>query len=448
MLTVDLIIIGAGPGGYETALLAARRGLSVALFEQGEVGGTCLNEGCIPTKALCRTAAMVTDFRTAGEFGITDASFSVDFAAVMARKRAVVEQLRGGVETLLSQPGIHLVRGKAQFVDALTVEAAGERVTAKDVIIATGSSAAMLPIEGATLDGVVTSREILDLESVPKRLCIIGAGVIGLEFASVFNALGSEVTVMEYAKEILPHFDSDLAKRLRQSLGKRGIKIETQSAVKAVWKTDGGLTVAYDRKGKEQTVEADKVLMAVGRKANVGSLNLDDIGVAYDRRGITVDSQMQTNIAHVYAVGDVNGLMMLAHAATFQGVRTLNAIMGIGDSLRLDVVPAAVFTMPEVGMVGLTEDDCKDRGIAYTAKKAFFRANGKAVCLGETDGYAKLIVGDDGTLLGCHIYGPHAADLVQEACALISSGGSLADLQSVIHPHPTLSEILQSAANA
>ena len=430
MLTTDLIIIGAGPGGYETALLAARRGLSVALIERGEVGGTCLNEGCIPTKALCRTAAMVSDFAEAEAFGIKDVAFTLDFPAVMERKRAVVKQLRDGVESLISNPNIHLLRGEARFVDALTVEAAGERVTAKDVIIA-----------------VLTSRELLDIDSVPQRLCIVGAGVIGLEFASVFSTFGSEVTVLEYAKEVLPHFDSDLAKRLRQSLGKRGIKIETQAAVKSIAKEGDGLAVAYERKGKEQSVTADKVLMAVGRRANVGTLNLADIGVEFSPRGIAVDGNMQTNVPHVYAVGDVNGLMMLAHAATFQGIRALDAIMGVDDNLRLDVIPAAVFTMPEVGMVGLTEDDCKAQGIEYVAKKAFFRANGKAVCLGETDGYCKLIAAADGRLLGCHIYGPHAADLVQEACALITRGDSIADLQGIVHSHPTLSEIVQSAAH-
>lgn len=348
MLTTDLIIIGAGPGGYETALLAARRGLSVALIERGEVGGTCLNEGCIPTKALCRTAAMVSDFAEAEAFGIKDVAFTLDFPAVMERKRTVVKQLRDGVESLISNPNIHLLRGEARFVDALTVEAAGERVTAKDVIIATGSSSAMLPIDGNTLEGVLTSRELLDIDSVPQRLCIVGAGVIGLEFASVFSAFGSEVTVLEYAKEVLPHFDSDLAKRLRQSLGKRGIKIETQAAVKSIAKEGDGLAVAYERKGKEQSVTADKVLMAVGRRANVGTLNLADIGVEFSSRGIAVDGNMQTNVPHVYAVGDVNGLMMLAHAATFQGIRALDAIMGVDDNLRLDVIPAAVFTMPEV----------------------------------------------------------------------------------------------------
>lgn len=310
MLTTDLIIIGAGPGGYETALLAARRGLSVALIERGEVGGTCLNEGCIPTKALCRTAAMVSDFAEAEAFGIKDVAFTLDFPAVMERKRAVVKQLRDGVESLISNPNIHLLRGEARFVDALTVEAAGERVTAKDVIIATGSSSAMLPIDGNTLEGVLTSRELLDIDSVPQRLCIVGAGVIGLEFASVFSAFGSEVTVLEYAKEVLPHFDSDLAKRLRQSLGKRGIKIETQAAVKSIAKEGDGLAVAYERKGKEQSVTADKVLMAVGRRANVGTLNLADIGVEFSPRGIAVDGNMQTNVPHVYAVGDVNGLML------------------------------------------------------------------------------------------------------------------------------------------
>ena len=448
MQSTDLIIIGGGPGGYETALLAAQRGLAVTLIERGNLGGTCLNEGCIPTKTLCRSAALVCDMKKAAELGVAVGDWSVDFPTIMARKNAVVEQLRTGVEALMRHPKISLVTGDARFVDALTVEVAGERYAARDVIIATGSTAATLPIEGADLPGVVTSKELLDLHELPQRLTVIGAGVIGLEFASIFHALGSNVTVLEYAREVLPHFDTDMAKRLRQSLGKRGIVIETQAAVKSVAKINSSLAVNYEKKGKTLAVEADVVLMAVGRKANVSSLNLDDVGIDYNQRGITVDDNMLTNVPHVYAIGDINGKMMLAHAATFQGVCALNHIMGESCRVRLDVMPAAVFTMPEAATVGLTEEDCKERGIEYVAKKSFFRANGKALSIGEPEGYCKLLVAADHRLLGCHILGAHASDVVQEVCALITRGASCDDLALTIHAHPTLSEVVLSAARS
>lgn len=448
MQSTDLIIIGGGPGGYETALLAAQRGLAVTLIERGNLGGTCLNEGCIPTKTLCRSAALACDMEKAAELGVAVGDWSVDFPTIMARKNAVVEQLRTGVEALMRHPKISLVTGDARFVDALTVEVAGERYAARDVIIATGSTAATLPIEGADLPGVVTSKELLDLHELPQRLTVIGAGVIGLEFASIFHALGSNVTVLEYAREVLPHFDTDMAKRLRQSLGKRGIVIETQAAVKSVAKINSSLAVNYEKKDKTLAVEADVVLMAVGRKANVSSLNLDDVGIDYTQRGITVDDNMLTNVPHVYAIGDINGKMMLAHAATFQGVCALNHIMGESCRVRLDVMPAAVFTMPEAATVGLTEDDCKERGIEYVAKKSFFRANGKALSIGEPEGYCKLLVAADHRLLGCHILGAHASDVVQEVCALITRGASCDDLALTIHAHPTLSEVVLSAARS
>ena len=494
---MKIIIIGAGPGGYETALVAAKRGVEVVLIEAGHVGGTCLNEGCIPTKSFCRNAEVIDCLREAETFGITGLSYDFDFKAVTARKNAVVEQLRGGVEGLLGHKLITLVRGKASFKDAHTVvvtrtstsvipsEAEGSSVipseaegrveesteyTADYIIIATGSVSASLPIPGADLPGVLTSKEILDLEEVPRRLCVIGGGVIGLEFASVFRSFGSEVTVLEYFKDILPRFDSDLSKRLKQSLGKRGIEICTQAQVTGITtvipsEAEGRVEespcyrVTYIRKGKEETVEADKVLMAVGRKANVGSLNLADAGIEFTPRGILAnDRTMQTNVPHIYAIGDVNGKMMLAHAAIFQGIVALDHIMGIENEIDLSVMPAAVFTSPEAASVGMTEDECKEAGIPVKCLKSFFRANGKAVTMGETDGFCKLIVAAGpkegcvspyapGRILGCHLYGPHASDIVQEACALISRNAALKEFESIIHTHPTLTEVLQSAVH-
>jgi dihydrolipoamide dehydrogenase len=319
---------------------------------------------------------------------------------------------------------------------------------------------ASLPIPGADLPGILTSREILDIQEVPCRLCVIGGGVIGLEFASVFRSFGSEVTVLEYCKDILPRFDTDLAKRLKQSLGKRGIEINTHAQVTSISVNGDEYNVTYSRKGKEETVVADKVLMAVGRKANVDSLNLADVGIEFTARGIVVDDRtMQTNVPHIYAVGDVNGKMMLAHAATFQGIVALDHLMGIENHVDLSVMPAAVFTSPEAACVGMTEDECKDKGIPVKCLKSFFRANGKAVTMDETDGFCKIVVAaepkegqvsefESGRILGCHLYGPHASDIVQEACALISRKATLEEFQSVIHTHPTLSEVLQSAAHS
>ena len=467
---MKIIIIGAGPGGYETALVAAKRGVEVVLIEAGPVGGTCLNEGCIPTKAFCKNAEVLDGLKEAEAFGVTGLSYDFDFKAVAARKNAVVEQLRGGVEGLLGHKNITLVRGKASFKDAHTVtvipnsssvipsevEGPLQEYTADYIIIATGSVSASLPIPGTDLPGILTSREILDIEEVPQRLCVIGGGVIGLEFASVFRSFGSEVTVVEYCKDILPRFDTDLAKRLKQSLGKRGIEINTQAQVTSISEKDGEYTVSYLRKGKEESVSADKVLMAVGRKANLASLNLADVGVEFTPRGIVVNDVMQTNLPHIYAVGDINGRMMLAHAATFQGIVALDHIMGISNEIDLSVMPAAVFTSPEAASVGKTEDECKEAGIPVKCLKSFFRANGKAVTMGETDGFCKIVVAADpkegcespyepGRVLGCHLYGPHAADIVQEACAMISRRASLEDFQSIIHTHPTLTEVLQNA---
>ena len=476
---MKIIVIGAGPGGYETALLAAKRGVEVVLIEAGYVGGTCLNEGCIPTKTFCKNAEVLDGLKEAETFGVTGLSYGFDFSAVAARKNVVVEQLRGGVEGLLGHKLITLVRGKAAFKDAHTVvvisaDAEPVEYSADYIIIATGSVSASLPVPGADLPGIMTSKEILDIQEVPKSLCVIGGGVIGLEFASIFRSFGCEVTVLEYCKDILPRFDTDLAKRLKQSLGKRGINIETQAQVTgiSVVETEEEYTVSYTRKGKEETVTAEKVLMAVGRKANLKSLNLDDISLEYTPRGIVADDKtMQTNIPHIYAVGDINGKMMLAHAATFQGIVALDHIMGISNEIDLSVMPAAVFTSPEAASVGLTEDECKDKSIPVKCYKSFFRANGKAVTMGETDGFCKVVVAaeqktgpssdkcdelagadeslyEPGRILGCHLYGPHASDIIQEACALISRKATLEQCQSIIHTHPTLTEVFQSALHS
>ena len=421
----DLIIIGAGPGGYETAVEAAKRELTVTLINDGPLGGVCLNEGCIPTKTFCHYA---------GEEG---------FAAVAERKEAVVSQLRNGVAYLLKNPNITIVEGKASFKDAETVVVNGEEYTAKDIIIATGSKPALLPIPGADSEIVLTSTDVLNLKELPESICVIGGGVIGLEMASYLHRFGVEVTVLEYAPQVLPNFDAEISKRLKMLLTKQGIKIETDAQVTAI---DEEGFVTYKKKDQEYNGECDKVLMAVGRTPNTVDLNLEAAGVAYNRKGIETDDNMKTSVPHIYAIGDVNGKMMLAHVAIFQGTRALNHIQGKDDKIKFNLVPAAVFTIPEVASVGLTEAQCDDEELDYKAVKVPFGAVGKAVAMGEPDGFCKLIIDNETrTILGCHIMGAHASDLIQEVVTLMNVGVTIDDAKDIIHAHPTLNEIIQLA---
>ncbi|MCR5819905.1 MAG: dihydrolipoyl dehydrogenase [Bacteroidaceae bacterium] len=427
----DLIIIGAGPGGYRAAAYASEKGLSVTVIEASEVGGTCLNCGCIPTKSLCHDA----------ETG------KRNFADIMTRKDEVVASLRSGVETILSAPGISLVRGRARFVNDNCVCVGEECFSAKDIIIATGSRAKMPPIKGIDSPRIVTSTEMLALKELPARLCIIGAGVIGLEFASCFSAFGSEVTVIEFMKECLPTMDSEIAKRLRKSLEKRGITFHMQSGVESIEERECAV-VNFTKKGKAMQVEADLILVATGRLANTDGLNLEATSINVGRGGITVDPDTFEAAPHIYAIGDVNGRQMLAHAATYQGLRAVNHILGKKDNIRLDIMPAAVFSQPEAASVGFTEEQLKaevqeDSGEKqYSCHKALFRANGKALATEASEGIVKIITASDGRIIGAHILGSHAADMIQEIAALMNCDVTLSQLRDIVHIHPTLAEML------
>ena len=401
MTTTDLIIIGAGPGGYRAAEYAAKQGLKVVVFEREDVGGTCLNVGCIPTKTY------------------------VHFTEARERMAQVVPQLRSGVEGILSHPNITLVREKGVFTDAHTV---GD-YTSDNIIIATGSETKYIPIKGLDDPRVVDSTGLLNLDTLPKRLTIIGAGVIGMEFASVFNRFGSEVTVIEYLKECLPALDSDIAKRLRKLLEKRGITFKMKTAVE-----------------NAADLEADVILMATGRKPRTEGLNLDAVGITLTPQGaIPVDDNYQA-VSNIYAIGDANGRQMLAHAAEMQAIRAVNHILGKTDGIRFDIMPAAIFTEPEAACVGPTEDQLKEQGIVYECKKSFWRANGKALAMNETEGMLKLFASPEGEILGCHAFGAHAADMVQEVSVLMCKHTTLHELADMVHIHPTLSEILKNAA--
>lgn len=448
-MKTDLIIIGAGPGGYETALLAASRGKKVVLFNGGRLGGTCLNEGCIPTKCMVKDAAVVSACNS-GEFGLSDLNFRLDFNKVVTRRSQIVDQLREGVKGMLEKAKVTVIDAKASFKDAHTVVAEGEEYEADDIIIASGSSSKSLPIPGADSEFVMDSSAILALEYVPASLVIVGGGVIGLEFASVFAAFGSEVTVIEFLKNIAPTFDSDISKRLKQSLSKRGIKILTGAAVKKIEQNEEyRIVTTYDLKGKEETVISSDILMAVGRKPNVDGLGLENAGVEYSVKGIPVDENMRTNVPGIYAIGDVNAKLMLAHVASYQGIRALNAIEGIQDNIDFNVVPAALFTDPECASVGMTEEQCKAQGIEVKIGKSFYRANGKALAGGEPDGLCKLIFdAQTECLIGAHIMGAEAALLAQQCCDSITAGRTRTQIAQTIFGHPTLSEVILSAVHS
>lgn len=448
MQKTDLIIIGAGPGGYETALEAAKAGLSVTLFEGAELGGTCLNAGCIPTKCLVKNAEVVSQFKNSEQFGIDDFTFSLDFNKVMERKNNVVETLRAGIAQMMKMAKVNVVKGFAAFTDDHTVTCDGEEYTADNFIIATGSVSKALPIPGADLECVMDSTRILSIDHIPESLTIIGGGVIGMEFAGIFSALGSKVTVIEFMKQILPPFDADIAKRLKAALTKQGIKIITGAAATSITQdADYQCVVNYTVKDKEEQVVSSDLLMAVGRAPRLDTCGLDKAGVEYTKRGIVVDEWMRTNVPHIFAIGDCNARMMLAHVASFQGMHALNAILGHDDDIDFNVVPSAVFTNPECGMVGLTEAQCKEKGMDVKIGQAFFRANGKALAMGESEGLVKLIFDAvSGCLVGAHIMGVQAADLAQQCADLMSRGTTRVQMLDIIFGHPTVSEVLMAAA--
>lgn len=426
-MKTDLLIIGSGPGGYRAAGYAARNGLSVVVAERDQAGGTCLNAGCIPTKCLAHDASAAPS----------------DFASAMERKALVTQQLRTGVEQLLSVPGITLVKGQAAFTDEHTVTIGDTIVEADNIIIATGSESRMPPITGIDNPRVITSTETLQLQSLPETMVIVGAGVIGIEFASILARFGSKVTVIEYLKECLPMFDKDIAKRLRKAIEKQGVTFFMDSAVSEI--TDEEVIFKSNKTGAETRLPCAgaPVLIATGRKPSVEGLNLEAAVVDYDTKGIKTDDCLRTSQPHIYAIGDVTGKQMLAHAATAMGFRAVNTILGKSDKIRLDIMPSAVFTYPEAATVGLSEDACKQLGKPCKCLKGYYRANGKALAIAEPEGMVKITADTDGTILGCTAYGAHSADMVQEIAALMNCNATTDDLASIIHIHPTLSEILQ-----
>lgn len=436
---IDLIIIGAGPGGFDTAIHARHLGLEVTLIEKHKVGGTCLNYGCIPTKALYHNAKHIKDLKNINVFGINVDSFDVDFETVKTRKESIVASQIKNIHTSLKKLGVNLIEGEATIKDPHHVEVNGNLLEANNIIIATGSKPSLLQFEGNDLPIIKTSKDILEMDVIPKKMVIVGAGVIGCEMASIFNQFGSDVSIIEYMDEILPPLDKDIKKRARNLYKRQGLTIYTKSAFKKAYEENGIYYAQFEQKGKVIDIETDYILLSTGRTPSFGGLDLDLLGIEYNKKGIKVNEFKQTSIPSIYAIGDVNGELMLAHKATYDGIKVLSHITQTESDIHFDEVPSVVFTFPEIATVGKTEQELTGE---YKTSKYLFKTNAKAECLNETDGFVKMIVDENDILIGCHIIGAHASDLIHEATAMIYKRVNVKEYQNIIHAHPTISEVL------
>jgi len=447
----DLVIIGGGPGGYVAAIRAAQLGAKVALVEKDRVGGTCLNYGCIPTKALMRSVEALHLVEEAPAFGVIVEEPAFDFARIMARKDEVVARLVGGVEGLLEAHKVEVVPGMATIPkpSLVLIRAANgdHRLATKNIIIATGSVPARPPIAGLDAPGVLTSADILELKEVPDSLVVIGGGVIGLEFAGIFHALGTKVTVLEMLPTLLPTVDGELARRYKSHLQRGGVEVHLRARVEEIRPKGDGLAVRVTDSGEE--IEAEKVLVATGRVPYTEGLGLEELGIKRAGGAIAVDEHMATNVPGVYAIGDVTGGAMLAHVASRQGEVAVENILGHPVAMDYRAVPNCVFTLPEIAGVGLTEEEARAEGLDYKVARFPFSASGRALTIGETTGLVKLIYErGSGKVLGMHIMGPHASDLIAEGALAIQMGATARDIAETIHAHPTLPEAIMEAAKA
>jgi dihydrolipoamide dehydrogenase len=448
-LDYQVIVIGAGPGGYPAALKAARMGARVCIIESGQVGGTCLNRGCIPTKALVESASALGRARRAGEFGVETGEPFLNYDQVRSRQEEIIIRLRGGVQFLLKSNKIELVQARGRLTGRgqvdLMFDGKTERITGERIIIATGSEPLLPQSLGYDGDVVLSSTEMLQLQSLPETLLIVGGGVIGCEFAGICAAMGVRVILVEAQPTILPFLDEDLARRLQVIMKQRGIDLRTKTRILDV-ASDGRRARVHLSDGAE--VVTDKVLIAVGRSLNTAGIGLEPAGVAVASGAIVIDDSMETSIPGIYAVGDITGKALLAHVATAQGVAAAANALGENQTVDYSAVPNCIFTFPEIGSVGITGREAKARGIAVKTGKSLFVANGKALCEGEQDGFVKVLAADDGRMLGVHIIGPHATELIAGGALAVRWGLTVSQFSDTIHAHPTLSEAVREAAEA
>src|SRR6267378_4132806 len=444
----DVVVIGGGPGGYVAALRAAQLGAKAAIVEKDRMGGTCLVRGCIPTKALLQSSELYTMARDGAAFGLVADNVGFDWSAAQKRKGSVVGQLVKGVEGLLKAGGVTSYKGSARLAGKGLVDVAGDQLQAKDIVIATGSAVARIPLAGAEL--TIDSDQILDMKEVPRRLAVIGGGVVGMEFAAMFAALGAKVTVLEMLPQVLSMVDADLVAVYSKHLSKVGGEIHTDSKVSEVVKRNGALQVRFSTGGEGGAVDADQVLLAVGRTPYTQGLDAEKAGVKLDRGRVVVDDHLRTSADGVWAIGDVIGGIMLAHVASYEGLCAVDNIVGHANRTPdYHAAPNCVYTEPEIAHVGLGEKEAKDKGLDVKIGKFPFAASGRALTLGQSEGFVKVISdASSGKLLGAHIVGPRATDLIAEATLAIQNGLTLDQIDLTIHAHPTLPEALMEAALA
>ena len=442
----DLIVIGAGPGGYTAAICAAQLGGKVAIIEKGDLGGTCLNKGCIPTKSLIASIHILDCIRKAKEFGIVIEKEKIDFANIIARKERIVKQLRNGVNYLLKSYGIEVIKGNAYFISSSEVKVKDEIFRFKKCIIATGSIPSAIP--GIEIDGenIMTSDELLEIKEIPFSLLIIGGGVIGLEFACIFQSLGTKVTIVEVLPYILPDEDREISQTLERILKKKGIDIKTNTTVREINYADKGLEIVLESSNGLSRLLVEKVLVATGRRPCIEGLGLENAGIICENNKIIVNKKMETNIKNIYAIGDVIGAPFLAHKAYAEAMVAAKNAMGGETIIDYKAIPHCIFTIPEVASVGLTEEQAKEKGYKIKIGKFPFMANGKAVTLGEINGFVKVIVDrDSDIILGIHILGVQATEMITQAALAIDLECTTEKLIRIIYPHPTLSETIFQA---
>ena len=456
----DIVVIGGGPGGYVAAIRATQLGAKVAVVEKERIGGTCLNRGCIPTKALVRYAEVYQQSKHAAKFGVdVVGEIRLNFAKVMQRKNEVVDTFVHGIEELMRAHRIDVFAGVGTILQPGLVHATGrplsgpdgvdagpQELSGRSIIIATGSVPAQVPIPGADLPGVLTSRELLEVEGLPQSMVVIGGSVVGIEFASIFNAFGTKVTVLG-RRTFLKDAESRLAQRFRGILRRKGVKVDIGLSFKEIVSTDEGLLrVVYEQRGEEQHVEGEVVLLSTGRWPYVEGIGLENVGIALDNRAIKVDEYLETNTPGIYAVGDCIGGYLLAHVASYEGEVAAENALGHRRAVDYTVVPNCIFTMPEIADVGLTEKQCKEMGVDYVVSRFPFNINGRALAMGEPDGQIRLICEKRGRVLGMHVMGPHASDLIAEGALAMKMGATAQDIAETIHAHPTLAEVVMEVA--
>jgi dihydrolipoamide dehydrogenase len=460
MENFDIAVIGGGPGGYVAAIKAAQHGKRVCLLEQGELGGICLNQGCIPTKTLLKSVEVLNTVRKSSEYGVIGlevAGASINMTKLQQRKYGVVKRLTGGVGALLKANGVKVFKGSASFLDRKTLKVNEEQISADNIIIATGSVPSKLPIpvNGGqncpchapcttrdTCTPIITSEEALEISEVPNKVVIIGGGVIGIEFAYIFANLGSEVTVVEMMDRILPMVDEEITSEVSKMLKGLGIEIFTEAKVTGIC----GSKVTFEHAGAVKEVDSSKILVAVGRVPNTEGLNLEILGIEMNRRAIKVDEGLRTNVPGIYAIGDVNGTSMLAHTASMEGIIAVENILGKDLTMDYSKIPSCIYIQPEIASVGLTEKQAREKYGEIKIGKFPLSANGKAVVEGEAKGLMKVIIEPEfNEILGVHMYGIHATDMISESVLAMSLESTAEEMTFAVHPHPTVAEIIPEA---